>query len=62
LVKDDLPADVPAAICRRIKIAQALYAIGALLCVINTYWSIGFILLVQLNYAVAPRFRRTPTY
>jgi len=26
--------------------------------VINTYWSIPFILLVQLNYAVAPRFRR----
>jgi len=61
LVKDDIPADVPAAICRRIMIGQALYAAGALLCVINTYWSIGFILLVQLNYAVAPRFRRAPT-
>ena len=58
LVKDDLPAEVPAAICRRILIGQALYAAGALLCVINTYWSIAFILLVQLNYAVAPRFRR----
>ena len=56
LVKDDIPADVPAAICRRIMIAQALYAAGALLCVISTYWSIAFILLVQLNYAVAPRF------
>ena len=42
-------------------IAQALYATGALLCVINTRWSIAFILLVQLNYAVAPRFRRAPT-
>jgi hypothetical protein len=21
------------------------------------YWSIGFIVLVQLNYAIAPRFR-----
>jgi len=61
LVKDDLPADVPAAICRRIVVAQALYATGALLCVINTRWSIAFILLVQLNYAVAPRFRRAPT-
>ena len=28
---------------------------GALLCVIDTYWSIGFIILVQLNYAIAPR-------
>ncbi|MGH9433501.1 MAG: TMEM175 family protein [Terriglobia bacterium] len=57
LVKDDIPADVPAAICRRIQIAQALYAFGALLCVFNTYWSIGFIVLVQLNYAIAPRIR-----
>ena len=61
LVKDDLPAEASAAICRRIKIAQALYAAGALLCVVNTYWSIVFILLVQLNYAVAPRFRRSAT-
>lgn len=58
LVKDNLPAEVPAAVCRRILIAQALYAVGALLCVISTNWSIAFILLVQLNYAVAPRFRR----
>jgi uncharacterized membrane protein len=58
LVKGDLPADVPDAVCRRIVIAQALYAAGALLCVINTYWSMAFILAVQLNYAVAPRFRR----
>ena len=57
LVKDDMPADVPAAICRRIVIAQALYAAGALLCVINTYCSIAFIALVQLNYALAPRNR-----
>jgi uncharacterized membrane protein len=32
-----------------------------LMCVINTRWSIAFILLVQVNYAVAPRFRRAPT-
>jgi hypothetical protein len=32
-----------------------LYAVGALLCVIDTTWSIRFIVLVQLNYAVAPR-------
>jgi hypothetical protein len=28
---------------------------GALLCVFNAYWSIGFIVLVQLNYVLAPR-------
>jgi hypothetical protein len=26
--------------------------------VISTYWSIAWIVLVQLNYAVAPRIRR----
>jgi hypothetical protein len=40
---------------RRIVIAQILYAVGAALCVFNTYWSIGFILLVQIFYAFAPR-------
>jgi uncharacterized membrane protein len=55
LVKGDMPANVPAAIRRRILVAQALYAFGALLCIVNTYWSIGFIVLVQLNYAIAPR-------
>ena len=42
---------------RRVVIAQVLYAFGALLCVVSTYWSIAFIVLVQLNYAVAPRIR-----
>ena len=55
LVKHDLPPEVPIAIKRRIVIGQALYAFGALLCVFNTYWSIAFIVLVQLNYAIAPR-------
>ncbi|HYL61570.1 MAG TPA: TMEM175 family protein [Candidatus Methylomirabilis sp.] len=55
IVKSDLPVEVPAAICRRILIAQALYAVGALLCIFSTSWSIGFIVLVQLNYAIAPR-------
>jgi uncharacterized membrane protein len=55
LVKDDIPRQVSSAIKKRIVIAQALYALGALLCLINTSWSIGFIVLVQLNYALAPR-------
>ena len=41
---------------RRIIVAQSLYALGAALCVINTSWSIGFIVAVQLNYAIAPRW------
>lgn len=55
LVKKELSADFAAAIERRIIVAQTLYALGALLCLVNTYWSLGFILLVQINYAVAPR-------
>jgi uncharacterized membrane protein len=55
LLKKDLPPDITVAIERRITIAQGLYSFGALLCVFNTYWSLGFILLVQLNYVLAPR-------
>jgi uncharacterized membrane protein len=59
LIKSDTPPEVPAAICRRILIAQSFYAFGALLCIFNTYWSIGFIVLVQLYYAIAPRYWRS---
>jgi uncharacterized membrane protein len=58
LIKSDTLPEVPAAICRRILIAQSFYAFGALLCIFNTYWSIGFIVLVQLYYAIAPRYWR----
>jgi len=47
-------------ICRRILIAQSWYAAGAALCVINTYVSIALIVLVQLNYAIAPHLKRKP--
>ena len=57
LIKHDTSAEVQHAVERRILGAQALYAVGALLCVINTYASIAFIVLVQLNFAVAPRIR-----
>ena len=39
----------------RILIAQSLYGAAALLCLIDTYVSITLIVLVQLNYAIAPR-------
>jgi uncharacterized membrane protein len=54
LVKDDIPPEVGRAIRRRVLTAQALYAFGAALCVFSTYWSMAFIVLVQLNYAFAP--------
>lgn len=55
LVKADTPDEVRGSICRRILIAQSLYAGDAALCVINTWVSIGVIAAVQLNYALAPR-------
>jgi len=60
LLKEDISAKVVAAVDRRILVAQSWYATGAALCLINTYCSIAFIFLVQLNYAIAPRFRRPP--
>lgn len=55
LVKEDLPAGTGKAIKRRIVVAQALYAFGAVLCVFDPYLSIWFIVLVQLNFVIAPR-------
>jgi uncharacterized membrane protein len=58
LIKPDTPYEVSASICRRIVTAQSLYAAGAALCVINTWVSIAAIVLVQLNYVLAPGWRR----
>ena len=55
IAKPDLPADIDRAIYRRIVVAQILYALGAALCVFSTYWSVGAIIVLQLNYALAPR-------
>jgi uncharacterized membrane protein len=53
LVKDEMTAEVRSTHERRIAISQALYAFAALLCVINTYWSIAFIILVQIvNFTI----------
>jgi uncharacterized membrane protein len=56
LLSDDLPENIHPAVIRRIVIAQSLYAAGAALCFFNTYYSIAAIVLVQINYAIAPRF------
>jgi uncharacterized membrane protein len=57
LIKASTPAGVPAMVCRRILFAQSFYAFGALLCIIDTRLSIGFIVAVQLYFAAAPTFR-----
>jgi uncharacterized membrane protein len=56
LIKPDTPPEIRNSICRRVMIAQSLYAAGAALCVIDNWVSIAVIVLVQLNYAIAPRW------
>ena len=52
VVSSEIPVDaLDKAVRRRVVIAQSLYAAGALLCFINNYVSIFFIIAVQLNYA-----------
>jgi len=62
LVKEDAPKELSRAMYGRVLIAQCLYAFGAALCFIDTSWSIGFIVAVQLYYAFAPfqRLARKP--
>ncbi|MGD0108330.1 MAG: TMEM175 family protein [Rhodopila sp.] len=55
LVEADISAAIDRSVERRIYIAQALYAFGAALCVFSTYWSIGFIIMVQMIYVIGPR-------
>lgn len=55
LVREEVTVDVDCAVRRRIVTSQALYALGAALCVINTYVSIAFIVMVQLFFVVAPK-------
>jgi uncharacterized membrane protein len=55
LLKDGTTPEMTRAIGRRIIVAQALYGLGALLCIVSVQLSIGCIFLVQLNYVLAPR-------
>jgi uncharacterized membrane protein len=55
LLKPDAPEHFSRAFRRRVVIAQALYALGAALGLVSIPLGIGFIVLVQLNYAIAPR-------
>jgi uncharacterized membrane protein len=55
LLKDEVTDEISRAMERRIRVAQLLYAVGAALCLYNTYASIAFIVLVQLNFAIAPK-------
>ena len=55
LIREDAQAEVSRAIRRRIVVAQPLYALGALVGLISVPLGVVLIILIQLNYAVAPR-------
>jgi uncharacterized membrane protein len=54
LVKENSPPDLNSTIRNRIFTVQAVYFIGALLCIVSTYLSIAVFVVAQLNYAIAP--------
>jgi uncharacterized membrane protein len=55
LIREDAHGEVSRAVRRRIVVAQSLYGIGALAGLINVPLGIALIILIQLNYALAPR-------
>src|SRR5262249_23666208 len=57
LMREDVDPAVLYTNRRRNLVAQAFYAFGALLCIVSTYLSIAFIVLVQLSFGVAPPLR-----
>ncbi|TGK12262.1 DUF1211 domain-containing protein [Leptospira fletcheri] len=46
---------------KRVIYAQIFYGLSTMLCLIDNYLSIAVTFLIQLNYAVAPRFKRKRT-
>lgn len=55
LLRNEISDAITAAICRRIIVGQSFYAFGTLLCIVDTRWSIAFIVAVQLYYALGLR-------
>ncbi|MGD0722519.1 MAG: TMEM175 family protein [Roseiarcus sp.] len=55
LLRADAPPHFTRALTRRVLIAQTLYAAGAALGLVSIPAGVGFIVLVQVNFALAPR-------
>jgi uncharacterized membrane protein len=55
LISEETTTEMRAALERRIVVYQALYALAALTCLIDTYLAIGLIVALQLNAVIAPR-------
>jgi uncharacterized membrane protein len=58
LLKPEVTVQLRCAVERRIVLGQGLYAVGAAFSFLNIYLSIAFIVLVQINFALAPRIAR----
>ena len=55
LIREDAPPGLLGAFRKRVIIAQSLYAVGALVGLISVPIGLALIILIQLNYAVAPK-------
>jgi uncharacterized membrane protein len=55
LIREDARGEVSRAVRRRIVVAQSLYGIGALVGLLRPPLGVVLIILIQFNYAVAPR-------
>ncbi len=55
LFNEGAKATIIRAVRRRVYVAQLLYLGATILCIVDTRLSIGLIVLIQLNYAIAPR-------
>jgi uncharacterized membrane protein len=55
LIRDDTPKELLGAFRRRVIVAQSLYAVGAVVGLLSVPLGLGLIILIQLNYALAPR-------
>jgi uncharacterized membrane protein len=55
LIREEARGNISRAVKRRVVAGQSLYAIGALVGVINVTLGIALIMLIQVNYAIGPR-------
>jgi uncharacterized membrane protein len=55
LIRDDAPSELTNAFRRRVIVAQSLYGVGALVGLFSVPLGLALIILIQLNYAIAPR-------
>ncbi len=56
LIREDAHGEVSRAVKRRVIVAQSLYGAGALVGLLNVPLGVALIILVQFNYAAAPRW------